>query len=79
VPKTVDELFAEALQLSEEDREILADKLLDSVATDEERAQHAEWERRVAEVEAGTAKLIPADEVIRKLKAKYLADDRRSR
>ncbi len=77
--RTIDDLFSDALELSEEDREILAERLLDSVASEEERAQYAEWDRRIAEIEAGTAKLIPADEVIRELKAKYVARDRRSR
>ena len=76
---TIDDLFAEAMKLSEEEREILADRLLDSVATDEERVRYAEWDRRVAEIEAGTAELIPADEVIRELKAKYFPNDRHSR
>jgi putative addiction module component (TIGR02574 family) len=46
-----------------------------SIDTDEQREIDEAWrieiERRVAEVDAGTAKLIPAEDVIRELRAKY--------
>lgn len=77
--RTIDDVLADALELSREDRQILADCLLDSVATDEERARYAEWDRRSAEIENGTAKLIPANDVIRELRAKSIAHDRHSR
>jgi hypothetical protein len=78
----IDELRDAAMQLSVEERSWLAHDLIDSLRTDEERRIAAEWveiaESRLDEIEAGTAKLVPADEVIRELKAKYIAH-RRSR
>jgi putative addiction module component (TIGR02574 family) len=72
--RSADEILDEAMQLSVEERSWLGEDLLDSVKTGEERAIEQEWlveiERRVAEVEAGTAVLIPAEQVIRELKAK---------
>jgi putative addiction module component (TIGR02574 family) len=53
----------------------LAEQLWDNARTPEEREIDAAWEaevdRRVAEVDAGTAVLIPGDDVIRELRAKY--------
>ena len=73
--RSYEEVQEEALELSVEDRSRLAEDLLDSILTDEERAIEQEWlefaERRRAEVDAGTATLIPAEDVIRELKAKY--------
>jgi putative addiction module component (TIGR02574 family) len=58
-----------------EERSWLAEELWESTRTPEEREIDAAWEaeveRRVAEVKAGTAVLIPGDEVIRELRAKY--------
>ncbi len=58
-----------------EDRSWLAEELWDNARTPEEREIDAAWEaevdRRVAEVDAGTAVLIPGDDVIRELRAKY--------
>jgi putative addiction module component (TIGR02574 family) len=75
--RTVDEILEEAMQLSVEERSWLAHDLFDSLRTDQERQIAAEWvevaESRLDEIEAGTAKLIPGDEVIRELKAKYRA------
>lgn len=80
--RPLEELRDEALQLSVEERSWLAHDLFDSLRSDEERQIAAEWvevaESRIDEIEAGTAKLIPAEEVIRELKAKYGAH-RRSR
>lgn len=63
------------MKLSIEERSWLAHDLLDTLRTDEEREIAAEWigvaERRIDEIEAGTAKLIPAEDVLRELKAKY--------
>jgi len=55
------------MALSPEERGHLADELLDSVESDGiqwDEEYEAEIERRVAEVRAGTAKLIPAEEAI---------------
>ena len=81
--RSYEEVQEEALELSVEERSRLAEDLLDSLLTDEERAIEQEWlevaERRRAEVDAGTATLIPAEDVIRELKAKYSARHQRSR
>jgi putative addiction module component (TIGR02574 family) len=72
-----EEVQEEALQLSVEERSRLAEDLLDSLLTEEERAIEQEWlevaERRRVEVDVGAATLIPAEDVIRELKAKYIA------
>ena len=75
--QSYEEVQEGTLQLSAEERSRLAEVLLDSILTDQERAIEQEWlevaERRRAEVDAGTATLIPAEDVIRELKAKYIA------
>lgn len=61
--RTFEEVRDEAMALSPEERGQLAEQLLDSVQSNDD----AEWDqpyaseiqRRVAEIEAGTAKLIP--------------------
>jgi putative addiction module component (TIGR02574 family) len=83
MPRTLDEIRDDALALSIEERSWLAHDLWESLRTPEEREIDAAWEteieRRVAEVEAGTAKLIPAEEVLRELRAKVATPRRRSR
>jgi putative addiction module component (TIGR02574 family) len=63
----VDELSARAKSLPAEDRARLAEELLDSldseVDSDAEAAWDREIERRVAEIEAGTVELVPAEDV----------------
>jgi putative addiction module component (TIGR02574 family) len=65
-------LLAEALRLSEEDRGDLAAKLLESLDPPEEPEDadaEAAWEeeirRRLAEIDAGTAEMIPWSEARR--------------
>jgi putative addiction module component (TIGR02574 family) len=81
--RSYEEVQEEALELSVEERSRLAEDLLDSLLTEEERAIEQEWlevaERRRAEADAGTSTLIPAEDVIRELKAKYSARHQRSR
>lgn len=64
---TVEELSARAKALSAAERARLAAELLDSldngVDDDAEAAWNAEIARRVAEAQAGTVQLVPADEV----------------
>jgi putative addiction module component (TIGR02574 family) len=57
---------AEALLLSAEDRAVLADHLLASLATEREveDAWAAEVERRIMEVEAGRMSLSPVEDAI---------------
>ena len=62
----VEELSRKALSLSPEERVQLAEKLLATVQevdTEVEAAWDEEIKRRVAEIENGTAKLIPAEDV----------------
>ncbi|MDP9360217.1 MAG: addiction module protein [Acidobacteriota bacterium] len=81
--RTFEEVRDQAMQLSMEERSWLADELWESARTAEEREIDKAWEveieRRVAEIDAGTAKLIPGDEVLRDLRAKYGKRSRRSR
>ena len=67
MPTLVEELSARARTLPPEDRARLAEELLESLEQDPDSEVEAAWdreiERRVAEVEAGTAKLIPAEDV----------------
>ena len=63
----VDEITLKARSLPAEDRARLAEDLLSSLQEDHDLAIEAVWDteirRRLDEVEAGTAKLIPAAEV----------------
>ena len=63
----VEELSAQARALPAEDRARLAEDLLESLQEDSETEAEAAWdmeiERRVFEVRAGTARLIPAEDV----------------
>ena len=67
MPTLVDELSERAKKLAPEDRARLAEELLQSLEQDPDTEAEAAWdheiERRVAEVEAGAAKLIPAEDV----------------
>ena len=62
----VEELSRKALSLSPEERVQLAEKLLATVQevdTEVEATWDEEIKRRIAEIENGTAELIPAEEV----------------
>jgi putative addiction module component (TIGR02574 family) len=65
------ELWREAAELTEEERASLAGLLIESLEgepdPDVEAAWAAEIEKRVAELEAGTAKTIPWEEVLKRL------------
>jgi putative addiction module component (TIGR02574 family) len=62
----IDVLEAEALKLTPEERARLADRLIASLSDDAEidEAWAAEVERRIAEIEAGRAPVVPAAEAI---------------
>jgi putative addiction module component (TIGR02574 family) len=62
----VEVLEAEALKLTAEERARLADRLIASLSEDAqiEEAWAVEVERRIAEIEAGRAPVIPAAEAI---------------
>ena len=67
MPTLIEELSARAKTLPPEDRARLAEELLESLEQDPDSEIEVAWdreiERRIAEVEAGTAKLIPAEDV----------------
>ena len=75
--RTLDELREEAMKLGVEERGALADAIWESLLTDEEREIQQSWieeaERRLQEMEEGTVELIPGEQVIRELRAKYAA------
>ena len=65
--KKLEELFREAAQLPEHDRATLAGLLIESLEPAPEADVEAAWSeeiaRRVAELDAGTVKTIPWEEV----------------
>lgn len=66
-----DELSRKARALPPEERIRLAEELLSSVQESDEEIEAAwaeEIERRLEEVESGTAKLIPAEEVFAEIR-----------
>jgi len=67
MPPTVQELASQAITLAAADRAELADLLLASLSEDEDAEVEAAWDaeiaKRIASIDAGTAKLIPAEEV----------------
>jgi putative addiction module component (TIGR02574 family) len=71
MPKDFSAVFRDASELSERDRATLAGLLIESIETEPEPDVEAAWlaeiARRVAEVEAGTVKTIPWDEVRQRL------------
>lgn len=71
----LEQLEAEALELPLRERAQLAERLIASLdedatedAADVERAWEEEIRRRMAEVESGTAELIPAEQVFAELR-----------
>jgi putative addiction module component (TIGR02574 family) len=62
----IEVLEAEAMKLTAEERARLADRLIASLSDDSEteEAWAAEVERRIAEIEAGRARVVPAAEAI---------------
>lgn len=74
--KTRESVLADALRLDAAARAEIAAELLASLDgpadADAEQAWAAEIERRVAQLDAGTAKLEPWDDVRRRIEAKLL-------
>ena len=72
MPDLVTELSQRARELAPEDRARLAEELLASLETDPEPDVDAAWDeeirKRIAEVESGAVKLIPADEVFARVR-----------
>jgi len=75
MPLTLDALVQEALELPLDEREILANRLLESIEDQNEEPVSLEWEaeiaRRIEEIDSGKAVLIPAEEVFARMRAKY--------
>lgn len=75
MPDLVEDLSQRARALSPEDRAQPAEKLLESLHEDTDPDIEAAWDaeirRRVAEVESGAVKLVPAEEVFDEIR--YLA------
>jgi len=69
----IEKVLREVLALSREDRERLWDALQESLEPDEEgeKAWAAEVERRMKEVDEGRARLIPHEEVLAELRARF--------
>jgi putative addiction module component (TIGR02574 family) len=72
---TYEEIIRAALSLPPGARVTLAEHLLESVDDDDQKRIDALWaeevERRVKEIEDGTATLIPGEEVMNRLRARY--------
>lgn len=71
MPTTIAELESQALRLTPEERARLADRLLASLSADTsvEEEWAAEAQRRLAELEAGTAVAIPIEAAIARARA----------
>ena len=72
MPTLVEDLSRQALSLSPEERVQLAEELLATVQdvdAEVEAAWDEEIKRRVAEIDNGTAKLIPAEEVFAEIRS----------
>jgi putative addiction module component (TIGR02574 family) len=69
--KPLQQIAAEALLLSPEDRESLLEILLSSLTSEAgyDEAWNSELERRLAAIEDGTAELIPGETVFARLKS----------
>jgi putative addiction module component (TIGR02574 family) len=71
MPKDFKDVFRDATELSERDRATLAGLLIESLEGEPDPEVEAAWaaeiERRVAELDAGTVKTIPWEEVRRRL------------
>lgn len=69
---TLDEVLREALELSEEDRAHLAAVLIESLEDKPDPGVEAAWDeeisRRIDDIEAGTLKTVPWEEVRQKLR-----------
>lgn len=79
---TIETIEAAAMKLSKRDRIHLAHRLAESVmhsSPEIEKAWLDEVERRVSEIDTGIGELIPGNQVIRELRAKYTERPRRPR
>lgn len=79
MPLTIEQLKAEAMHLSPEERADLADWLWISATprAEAEAAWDAEIASRIVEIDAGTAELIPSEMVMTEIEAKLRAAERK--
>ncbi|MGH9499189.1 MAG: addiction module protein [Terriglobales bacterium] len=67
----VSELLERALMLSLEEREVLANSLISNLSDEADEGVQAAWDeeikRRVADIRSGEAKMIPYEEVRRRM------------
>ena len=72
---TYEEIMNAALALPPEDRVLLAEQLMDSLPVENQERIEALWaeeaERRNREIEDGTVKAIPGEEVMERLRSRY--------
>jgi putative addiction module component (TIGR02574 family) len=73
--RTYDEIMSAALALPPDERERLAEHLMESLDPEEQERIDALWaeeaERRYKEIEDGTVKAIPGEEVMNRLRSRY--------
>jgi hypothetical protein len=73
MPRTLEDLEEEALELKLDDRAALAEKLLRSLEgisdAENERLWLAEAERRLLEIQSGQVETLPGEEVLRRAAA----------
>lgn len=71
MPKDFNEIFRDATELSEHDRATLAGLLIESLEGEPDPGVEAAWAaeiaRRLAELDAGTVKTVPWEEVRQRL------------
>ncbi len=74
MPLSTEQIKAEALRLPVSERARLAEELISSL--DEDENVEAEWaeeiERRLADVRQGRVELVDADDVLTRLRARFL-------
>jgi len=72
---TYEEIMSAAMALSPNEREMLAEHLMESLDADEQERINRLWaeeaERRNKEIEDGVVKAIPGEEVMNRLRARY--------
>jgi len=71
MPMSKEQIFTEAMTLEPHDRQALGEELLQSVDQILDPEWAAEIQRRVDEIKRGKAKLIPVDQAVERLRAKY--------
>ncbi len=74
MPATIESVLSLAMTLSDEERVVVAERLMDSVPVPEEElddATKATLDRRWEEIVSGKVKCIPHEEVMARLQSKY--------